>query len=82
MATAVELKDVARRFVTPEGKILSALEQVTIQGANGDERGFNLHNHEGGVDDDGYFARFRDMTDRPVEDDPLSSTLPAIDQTR
>ena len=62
--------------------LLAALNQVTVEGANGDERGFNLHNHEGVVDDDVYFARFRDMTYRPVEDDPLSSTLPAIDQTR
>jgi ABC-type branched-subunit amino acid transport system substrate-binding protein len=63
-------------------KVLSALTQVTTQGANGDERGFNEHNHEGVVDDDVYFARFHDMTYAPVKDDPLSSTLPAIPQTR
>lgn len=62
--------------------LLDALNQVTVEGANGDERGFNLHNHEGVVDDDVYFARFRDMTYRPVEDDPLSRTLPVIAQTR
>jgi ABC-type branched-subunit amino acid transport system substrate-binding protein len=61
--------------------VLDALNQVTVRGANGDERGFNLHNHDGVVDDDVYFARFRDMTFGPVEDDPLSSTLPVIDQT-
>jgi hypothetical protein len=33
------------------------------------------------VDDDVYFARFKDMTFRPVADDVLSSTLPAIPQT-
>jgi branched-chain amino acid transport system substrate-binding protein len=60
------------------GAVLSALNQVTIHGANGDERGFNVKNHEGVVDDDVYFARFHDMTYRPVEDDPLSSTLPTI----
>jgi ABC-type branched-subunit amino acid transport system substrate-binding protein len=60
--------------------VLDALNQVTVRGANGDERGFNLHNHDGVVDDDVYFARFRDMTFEPVEDDPLSSTLPVIDQ--
>jgi branched-chain amino acid transport system substrate-binding protein len=59
-----------------------ALEQVTARGANGDERGFNQHNHEGVVDDDVFFARFHDMTFAPVKDDPLSSTLPKIQQTR
>ncbi len=62
-------------------KVLSALNEVTTQGANGDERGFNRHNHDGVVDDDVYFARFHDMTYEPVKDDPLSSTLPAIPQT-
>jgi branched-chain amino acid transport system substrate-binding protein len=62
-------------------KITAALNQVTTQGANGDERGFNEHNHEGVVDDDVYFARFHDMTFAPVPDDPLSSTLPVIPQT-
>ncbi len=67
----------------PKGGDLSkALEQVTVHGANGDERGFNERNHEGVVDDDVYFARFRGMTYRPVKDDPLSSTLPTIEQTR
>jgi ABC-type branched-subunit amino acid transport system substrate-binding protein len=62
--------------------LLDALNEVTVAGANGDERGFNLHNHEGVVDDDVYFARFEDMTFAPVDDDPLSSTLPPIDQVR
>ena len=62
-------------------KVLAALNEVTAQGANGDERGFNRNNHEGVVDDDVYFARFHDMTYAPVKDDPLSSTLPVIPQT-
>jgi branched-chain amino acid transport system substrate-binding protein len=62
-------------------KVLAALNEVTAQGANGDERGFNRHNHDGVVDDDVYFARFHDMTYAPVKDDPLSSTLPVIPQT-
>jgi branched-chain amino acid transport system substrate-binding protein len=62
-------------------KLVRALDETTVQGANGDERGFNITNHEGVVDDDVYFARFRDMTFRPVKDDPLSATLPVIDQT-
>jgi len=67
--------------VDPE-KVTEALNQVTTQGANGDERGFNQHSHEGVVDDDVYFARFHDMTFQPVQDDPLSATLPPIQQTR
>jgi len=67
--------------VDPE-KVTEALNQVTTQGANGDERGFNQHSHEGVVDDDVYFARFHDMTFQPVRDDPLSATLPPIQQTR
>jgi ABC-type branched-subunit amino acid transport system substrate-binding protein len=67
---------------TDPAKVTAALEQVTIEGANGDERGFNQASHEGVVDDDVYFARFRDMTFRPVKDDPLSATLPTIPQTR
>jgi branched-chain amino acid transport system substrate-binding protein len=67
--------------VEPE-KVLESVTQVTAEGANGDERGFNEHNHEGVVDDDVYFARFHDMTYSPVRDDPLSATLPQVPQTR
>jgi branched-chain amino acid transport system substrate-binding protein len=63
-------------------QVTAALEQVTTEGANGDERGFNQVNHEGVVDDDVYFARFTDMTYAPVKNDPLSATLPRIPQTR
>jgi branched-chain amino acid transport system substrate-binding protein len=63
-------------------KVTKALDEVVTEGANGDERGFNEHSHEGVVDDDVYFARFHDMTFAPVRDDPLSSTLPSIPQTR
>ena len=58
-------------------KVLAALNEVTTQGANGDERGFNRNNHDGVADDDVYFARFHDMTYAPVKD----STLPVIPQT-
>jgi branched-chain amino acid transport system substrate-binding protein len=61
-------------------KIVAALNEVTVEGANGDERGFTRTSHEGVVDDDVYFARFEDMTFRPVKDDALSSTLPVIAQ--
>jgi branched-chain amino acid transport system substrate-binding protein len=67
---------------TDAKKVLAALNQVSTHGANGDERGFNEINHEGVVDDDVYFARFGTMIFRPVKDDPLSSTLPVINQVR
>ena len=76
------LEAALRAAKAPDRKrVLAELEQVVVEGANGDERGFNVKNHEGVVDDDIYFARFRDMDFRPVSDDPLSGTLPAIDQT-
>jgi ABC-type branched-subunit amino acid transport system substrate-binding protein len=71
-----------RQAGEPGEKLVAALEQVTVRGANGDERGFNEHNHDGVVDDDVYFARFEDMTFRPVKDDPLSATLPVVQQVR
>ena len=67
---------------TEPGEITEALEQVSVTGVNGDERGFNERNHEAVVDDDVYFARFRDMTFGPVPDDPLSATLPTSEQVR
>lgn len=60
--------------------IISALNQVSVDGANGDQRGFNQRNHEGVVDDDVYFARFEGMVFKPVKDDALSATLPPIGQ--
>ena len=63
-------------------KIIEALHQVSVQGANGDHRGFNENNHEGVVDDDVYFAKFGGMIYRPVKDDPLSATLTPIEQIR
>jgi branched-chain amino acid transport system substrate-binding protein len=68
--------------VEDRSEVLDALEQVSVTGANGDQRGFNENNHEGVVDDDVYFARFEGMTYKPVKDDPLSSTLTPIDQRR
>ncbi|MCW2966768.1 MAG: amino acid transporter substrate-binding protein [Solirubrobacteraceae bacterium] len=75
LATAV---DHARS--TDGARVIAALNQVSTRGANGDSRGFNVNSHEGVVDDDMYFARFEDMTFRPVSDDPLSRTLPVLDQ--
>jgi branched-chain amino acid transport system substrate-binding protein len=80
--THVLLAALTRAGSLEGSKVLAALNEVSTQGANGDERGFNRHNHEGVVDDDVYFARFHDMTYAPVKDDSLSSTLPVIAQTR
>jgi branched-chain amino acid transport system substrate-binding protein len=68
--------------VADRQKVLAALNQVTVAGANGDQRGFNERNHEGVVDDDVYFGRFQGMTYAPVKDDPLSRTLVPIEQRR
>jgi ABC-type branched-subunit amino acid transport system substrate-binding protein len=67
---------------TDGAKVLAALDQVSIEGANGDSRGFNEKSREGVVDDDVYFARFAGLEYRPVKDDPLSSTLPVLPQER
>lgn len=66
----------------PGDKLVAALEQVSVRGSNGDERGFNEHNHEGVIDDDVFFAKFTDMRLRPVRDDPLSRSLPVLQQTQ
>jgi len=66
----------------PSPALVDALEQVEVQGANGDERAFNEKSHEGVVDDDVFFATFKAMIWHPVRDDPLSSTLPSLLQTR
>jgi branched-chain amino acid transport system substrate-binding protein len=71
-----------RAASTDPAKVTAALNEVTTEGANGDQRAFNRHNHEGVVDDDIYFARFHDMIYAPVKDDPLSATLPTLPQTR
>jgi ABC-type branched-subunit amino acid transport system substrate-binding protein len=63
-------------------KLLAAMNQVSVPGANGDQRGFNENNHEGVVDDDVYFASFQGMIYSPVKDDPLSATLTQIEQRR
>ncbi|HET6549371.1 MAG TPA: ABC transporter substrate-binding protein [Solirubrobacter sp.] len=51
-----------------------------IVGANGDSRGYNAEYHEGVSPADMYFARFEGFVFVPVEDDPLSESLPTVDQ--
>lgn len=63
-------------------ELVAAMEKVAVQGANGDQRGFNANNHEGVVDDDVFFAAVRSMILVPVKDDALSATLPTLPQTR
>jgi len=67
--------------LSPSAALVAAMEETEVQGANGDERGFNRKNHEGVVDDDVFFAVFNDMVWTPVRDDPLSASLPPIPQT-
>ena len=62
------------------GKLIDALNNVQIKSANGDNRGWTKDSHEGVADDDIYFATFVDMEFKPVQDDPLSKSLPPIDQ--
>ena len=51
-----------------------------IIGANGDSRAYNADYHEGVSPADMYFARFEGFTFVPVEDDPLSGSLPRVNQ--
>ena len=60
--------------------VLDALQQVSITGANGDERGFGPDDREGVSPDDIYFARFHAMRFAPVKDDKLSTNLPVVPQ--
>ena len=62
--------------VADRQKVLDALNQVTVAGANGDQRGFNERNHEGVVDDDVYFA------DLPRNDLQARTGRPAIPDAR
>ena len=51
-----------------------------IIGANGDSRAYNADYHEGVSPADMYLARFEGFVFVPVDDDPLSGTLPRVDQ--
>ncbi len=51
-----------------------------ITGANGDQRSYNAQYHEGVSPQDMYFARFEGFTFVPVDDDPLSGSLPVVNQ--
>jgi ABC-type branched-subunit amino acid transport system substrate-binding protein len=51
-----------------------------IVGANGDQRGYNAEYHEGVSPQDTYFARLDGFVFTPVTDDPLSGSLPQVNQ--
>jgi branched-chain amino acid transport system substrate-binding protein len=60
--------------------LLTALNTVSVVGANGDGRGYSPTYHEAVSPQDMYFAGFEGFTFAPVDDDPLSDSLPAVSQ--
>ena len=60
--------------------LVTALNEVAVTGANGDERSFLPRNHEGVSSDDMYIARFKAMRFAPVKEDILSASLPEVPQ--
>lgn len=63
--------------------LVQALNDGTrITGANGDQRAYNRDYHEGVSPQDTYFARYEGFEFVPVGDDPLSGTLPTVNQLR
>jgi ABC-type branched-subunit amino acid transport system substrate-binding protein len=60
--------------------LMKAMNAATITGANGDSRGYNAGYHEGISPSDMYFATFDGFQIVPVHDDPLSGTLPIVNQ--
>ncbi|RKQ93971.1 ABC-type branched-subunit amino acid transport system substrate-binding protein [Solirubrobacter pauli] len=63
--------------------LVQALNDGTrITGANGDQRAYNRDYHEGVSPQDTYFARYEGFEFVPVVDDPLSGTLPKVNQLR
>jgi ABC-type branched-subunit amino acid transport system substrate-binding protein len=60
--------------------LMKAMNAATIVGANGDSRGYNATYHEGISPSDMYFATFEGFQFVPVKDDPLSGSLPAVNQ--
>jgi ABC-type branched-subunit amino acid transport system substrate-binding protein len=74
-----------REAISQSGKLGAPLLQTlndgaTITGANGDSRSYNAEYHDGVSPSDMYFARYRGFVFEPVKDDPLSGTLPVVDQ--
>ncbi|MEA2503390.1 MAG: branched-chain amino acid transport system substrate-binding protein [Actinomycetota bacterium] len=62
------------------GKLVSALNEVQAQGANGATVGWTASNHEGIGEDQVYFAVILNLNFQPVQDDPISKAQPQIEQ--
>ncbi len=79
---AVNLVEAAlqRAGGTDRAKVYEAVQNVTVTGANGDERGFGPDDREGVSPDDMYFAHFVAMRFVPNRDDKLSTNLPVVPQ--
>jgi hypothetical protein len=60
--------------------LMRAMGAAQIVGANGDSRGYSATYHEGISPSDMYFATFEGFEFAPVNDDPLSGSLPKVDQ--
>jgi ABC-type branched-subunit amino acid transport system substrate-binding protein len=65
---------------TSSGKLVSALNEVQAQGANGTTVGWTASNHEGVGKDQVYFAVILNLNFQPVQDDPISKAQPQIEQ--
>src|SRR5205085_2938420 len=63
-------------------RLVRVMNAASNVGANGDGRGYNAAYHEGISPSDMYFARFDGFTFVPVDDDPLSGSLPRVPQLR
>lgn len=79
---AVKLLDAALARTKGETgqALVDALNEVSITGANGDERSYLPRNHEGVSSDDMYIAVYERMRYRPAKDDILSASLPEVPQ--
>lgn len=64
----------------PGATLLKNMTAVRVKSADGDNRGFDSSTREGISDDDIYIAVIHDNEFQPVKDEPLSATLPTIDE--
>ncbi|HKN49845.1 MAG TPA: hypothetical protein VJ010_06420, partial [Actinomycetota bacterium] len=62
------------------GKLVSALNEVRCQGANGTTLGWTASDHEGIGTDQVYFAVILNLNLQPVQDDAISKAQPQIEQ--
>ena len=67
---------------TDPAKVTAALNEVTTEGANGDQRAFNQQQPRGRRRRRHLLRALPRHDYAPVKDDPLSATLPTLPQTR